>query len=122
VEKGRDYYLTGRNPDPNWQNRILAWSFDRMLQYSALDIVHLLAPTPLLLIAGSAAETLQQSRAAYEKANEPKELVLVEGGRHFDFYDLPEYVEPAVARIDIFFRAHLSPSRGAVDAAALAEA
>jgi uncharacterized protein len=107
VENGRQYYLTGRNPDPNWQNQILVWSFDKMLQYSALDIVHLLAPTPLLLIAGSKAETRQQSEAAYEKASEPKELLVIDGAMHFDIYDKPEYVEPAVAKIDSFFRAHL---------------
>jgi fermentation-respiration switch protein FrsA (DUF1100 family) len=78
-----------------------------MLQYSALDIVHLLAPTTLLLIAGSKAETRQQSEAAYEKASEPKELLVIDGAMHFDIYDKPEYVEPAVAKIDSFFRAHL---------------
>jgi fermentation-respiration switch protein FrsA (DUF1100 family) len=107
VENGKQYYLTARNPDPNWKNQTLAWSFDKMLQYSALDIIHLLAPTPLLLIAGSRAETLQQSQAAYEKADEPKELFVIDGGTHFDFYDKPEYVEPAVAKIVGFFKAHL---------------
>jgi fermentation-respiration switch protein FrsA (DUF1100 family) len=107
VENGKQYYLTDRNPDPNWKNQTLVWSFDKMLQFSALDIIQLLAPTPLLLIAGSAAETLAQSQAAYEKANEPKELYLVEGGTHFDFYDQPEYVEPAVTKIDAFLRAYL---------------
>jgi fermentation-respiration switch protein FrsA (DUF1100 family) len=107
VANGREYYLTDRNPDPNWQNQTLVWSFDKMLQYSALDIIDLLAPTPLLLIAGSQAETLAQSEAAYAKANEPKELFIVEGGKHFDFYDQPEFVEPAVAKIDTFLRAHL---------------
>jgi hypothetical protein len=107
VENGKQYYLTSRNPDPNWKNQTLMWSFDKMLQYSALDIIHLLAPTPLLLIAGSRAETLHQSQAAYASANEPKELFLVDGGTHFDFYDQPEYVEPAVAKIDTFFKAYL---------------
>jgi fermentation-respiration switch protein FrsA (DUF1100 family) len=107
VENGKQYYLTDRNPDPNWKNQTLLWSFDKMVQYSALDIIHLLAPTPLLLIAGSRAETLQQSQAAYDSANEPKELFLIDGGTHFDFYDQPEYVEPAVAKIDGFFKAHL---------------
>jgi fermentation-respiration switch protein FrsA (DUF1100 family) len=107
VENGKQYYLTERNPDPNWKNQTLAWSFDKMLQYSALDIIHLLAPTPLLLVAGSRAETLQQSQAAYEKAQEPKELVVIDGGTHFDFYDKPDYVDPAVAKIDSFFRTHL---------------
>jgi fermentation-respiration switch protein FrsA (DUF1100 family) len=122
VQNGREYYLTERNPDPNWQNQTLAWSFDKMIQYSALDTIHLLAPTPLLLIAGSAAETLQQSQAAYEKANEPKELFLVDGGKHFDFYDQPEYVDSAVAKIAPFFQKHLSPGDTSIDAAALAEA
>jgi hypothetical protein len=107
VENGKQYYLTDRNPDPNWKNQTLVWSFDKMLQFSALDIIELLAPTPLLLIAGSRAETLAQSQAAYEKAKEPKELYLVDGGTHFDFYDKPEYVEPAVAKIDSFLRTHL---------------
>ncbi|MDX6546537.1 MAG: uncharacterized protein QOG33_87 [Gaiellales bacterium] len=107
VANGRKYYLTDRNPDANWENQTLAWSFDKMLQYSALDIVHLLAPTPLLLIAGSRAETLAQSEAAYAKANEPKELFLIDGGTHFDFYDQPAYVEPAVDKIDSFLRTHL---------------
>ena len=56
---------------------------------------------------GSEAETLQQSQAAYTTANEPKELLVIDGGTHFDFYDQPEYVEPAVAKIDGFFKAHL---------------
>jgi fermentation-respiration switch protein FrsA (DUF1100 family) len=107
VENAKGYYLTDRNPDPKWKNQILAWSFDKMLQYSALDIIDLLAPTPLLLIAGSRAETLGQSEAAYQKANEPKELFVIDGGTHFDFYDEPEYVEQAVAKIDSFFKAHL---------------
>ncbi|HET6291975.1 MAG TPA: alpha/beta hydrolase [Kribbella sp.] len=107
VENGKQYYLTDRNPDPDWKNQTLVWSFDKMLQYSALDVIHLLSPTPLLLIAGSRAETLQQSQAAHEMANEPKELFLIEGGTHFDFYDRPDYVEPAVAKIDSFLTTHL---------------
>ncbi|SDT45381.1 alpha/beta hydrolase [Bradyrhizobium canariense] len=107
VENGKKYYLTDRNPDQKWQNQTLLWSFDKMLQFSALDIIQLLAPTPLLVIAGSEAETLAQSEAAYAKAREPKELFIIEGGCHFDFYDRPEYVDPAVIRIDKFLRAHL---------------
>jgi fermentation-respiration switch protein FrsA (DUF1100 family) len=77
-----------------------------MLQYSALDIVQLV-PTPLLLIAGSQAETPQQTEDVYEKANEPKELFVFDGGAHFEFYDKPENVELAIAKIDRFFQAHL---------------
>lgn len=48
-----------------------------------------------------------QSEAAYAKAHEPKELFLIEGGTHFDFYDRPEYVGPAIAKIEAFLKQHL---------------
>jgi fermentation-respiration switch protein FrsA (DUF1100 family) len=62
------------------------------VQFSALDIIELLSPTLLLVIAGTAAETFDQSQRAYDRAREPKELFLVEGGTHFNFYDRPEFV------------------------------
>ena len=95
------------NQDPNWRNQTLLWSYDKMIQFSALDTVELLAPTPLLVIAGNKAETLGQSEAVYAKAQAPKDLFLIEGGTHFDFYDRPEYVTPALAKIDTFFKSHL---------------
>jgi uncharacterized protein len=106
-ENGKKFYLTDRNQDPNWRNQTLLWSYDKMIQFSALDTVELLAPTPLLVIAGDQAETLGQSEAVYAKAKEPKELFLIQGGTHFDFYDQPEYVTPALAKIDAFFKQHL---------------
>jgi fermentation-respiration switch protein FrsA (DUF1100 family) len=106
-ENGKKFYLTDRNQDPNWRNQTLLWSYDKMLQFSALDTIALLAPTPLLLIAGTEAETLAQSEAAYAQASDPKELFLIEGGTHFDLYDRPEYVGPAIARIDTFLNEHL---------------
>ncbi|HTF48817.1 MAG TPA: alpha/beta hydrolase [Pseudonocardia sp.] len=106
-ENGKKFYLTERNQDPNWRNQTLLWSYDKMIQFSALDAVELLAPTPLLVIAGDQAETLGQSQALYAKAQQPKELFLIEGGTHFDFYDLPEYLTPALAKIDTFLKHHL---------------
>jgi uncharacterized protein len=106
-ENGKKFYLTERNQDPNWVNQTLLWSFDKMIQFSALDTVELLAPTPLLVIAGDKAETLGQSEAIYAKAREPKELHLIEGATHFDLYDRPEFVGPAVASIDSFFKKRL---------------
>ena len=106
-ENGKKFYLTDRNQDPNWRNQTLLWSYDKMIQFSVLDTAELLAPTPLLVIAGDQAETLGQSEAVYAKAKEPKELFLVQGGTHFDFYDQPEYVTPALAKIDAFFKQHL---------------
>jgi fermentation-respiration switch protein FrsA (DUF1100 family) len=106
-ENGKKFYLTDRNQDPNWRNQTLLWSYDKMIQFSAIDTADLLAPTPLLVIAGGKAETLDQSERLYEHAQGVKELHVIEGGMHFDFYDLPRYVGPAVTRINEFFTIHL---------------
>jgi fermentation-respiration switch protein FrsA (DUF1100 family) len=106
-EKGKRFYLTERNQDPNWVNQTLLWSYDKMIQFSALDTVELLTPTPLLVIAGDKAETLGQSEAVYAKAQEPKELHLIEGATHFDLYDQAAFLAPAIVKIDSFFKQHL---------------
>ena len=106
-ENGKKFYLSERNQDANWVNQTLLWSYDRMIQFSALDTVELLAPTPLLVIAGDRAETIGQSQAVYAKAGEPKQLHLLEGATHFDLYDRLEFVDPAIATIDAFFAKHL---------------
>ena len=102
-ENAKKFYLTDRNHDPNWRNETLLWSYDKMIQFSAIDTIDLLAPTPLLVIAGSQAETLEHSQRLYEHAQEAKELHVIDGGTHFDFYDRPQYVGPAVTKIDEFF-------------------
>jgi len=108
-ENGKKFYLTDRNKDANWRNETLLWSYDKMIQFSAIDTADLLTPTPLLVIAGSKAETLEHSELLYERAQGLKELEVIDGGMHFDFYDRPHYVDPAVAKINEFFTRHLQP-------------
>jgi hypothetical protein len=103
-ENGKRLYLTDRNHDPNWRNKTLLWSYDKMIQFSAIDTADLLAPTPLQVIAGSLAEPLDQSERFYKRAQGDKDLHIIEGGKHFDLYDLPGYVGPAVNKINEFFR------------------
>src|ERR671918_2412090 len=105
-ENAKKFYFTDRNHDPNWRNETLLWSYDKMIQFSAIDTAGLLTPTPLLVIAGSQAETLEHSERLYEHAQEAKELHVIEGGTHFDFYDRPQYVGPAITKITEFFTNH----------------
>jgi len=72
---------------------------------------------PLLVIAGSKADTIFWSREVYEKAREPKERHVIQGATHIDLYDRPQFVTPAVSRLADFFRRHLADARGSSDAA-----
>ena len=36
-----------------------------------------------------------------------RDLMVVEGAGHYDMYDRPEYVDPAVERLAAFYREHL---------------
>ena len=72
--------------------------------FEQLDTI---SPRPLLVIAGSKADTLFWSREVYEKAKEPRELHVIEGATHIDMYDRPQFVTPAVSKLADFFGRHL---------------
>ncbi|WP_327238838.1 alpha/beta hydrolase [Streptomyces sp. NBC_01317] len=81
---------------------------DLLAQYDSYAMIRLISPRPLLVIAGSEAESAYFSREAVEKTAEPKELFVVDGATHVDLYDKDEYVTPAVAKLTEFFGKHLA--------------
>lgn len=107
VREATDYYLTPRGAHPNARNRFVVTSPGLHMAYYPLEHMELVAPRPVLLIAGERAETLKFSQAAYAKAQQPKELLVIPGASHFDLYDKPEYVTPAVDKLAEFFGGHL---------------
>lgn len=107
VREATDYYLTPRGAHPNARNRFVVTSPGLHMAYYPLEHMELVAPRPVLLIAGERAETLKFSQAAYAKAQQPKELLVIPGASHFDLYDKPEYVTPAVDKLAEFFGEHL---------------
>ncbi|AWS44013.1 alpha/beta hydrolase [Streptosporangium sp. 'caverna'] len=104
---GWEYYRTPRGHHPRSENRFVLRSIDLIAQFSAFDLVHLISPRPLLMIAGTEAATAYLSREAIEKAQEPKELFWIDGATHVDLYDREEYLPTAVAKLADFFGAHL---------------
>jgi uncharacterized protein len=107
IREATDYYRTPRAQHPNSQNWILLSSIDTIAEYSSYDHVDTISPHPLLMIAGTKADTRYFSEMAIEKAKEPKELFLIEGATHIGLYDKKEYVDPAVEKLNSFFNQHL---------------
>lgn len=104
LREGYDYYRTSRGQHPNSKGRFLFTSIDKMTTFSVFDYLGDFLTQPLLLIAGSEADTRVYSERAYEIAKCKKELFIVDGATHIALYDVPEYVEKAVNKMVEFFK------------------
>lgn len=105
LQEAADYYLTPRGQHPNAPNKMLLTSLSNMVAFSGFDRVDLLTQ-PVLIIAGSKAESLWHSQELYAKAAGPKELLIVDGATHMDLYD-GERVTEVVGKLSPFFKRHL---------------
>ncbi|GAB92542.1 alpha/beta hydrolase [Gordonia rhizosphera] len=104
-----DYYLTPRAQHPNAQNKyLLSASIPRIMGFDAFNLVEDLFTKPVIMVAGSEAGSLWHSTELHAKLNSTKKLVVVDGGTHMDFYDVPKYVDRAVSEIKPFLDEHLA--------------
>ncbi|GGZ32036.1 alpha/beta hydrolase [Streptomyces poonensis] len=103
-----EFYCTPRGHHPRAVQGWVLRSVDQLAQYDSYAMIELISPRPLLMIAGSEAESAYFSREAIAQAAEPKELVTIDGATHIDLYDRDEYVTPAVAELAEFFGKHLA--------------
>lgn len=77
-------------------------------QRVAFHLVGDLLTQPLLIVAGSEAGSLWHSTELHAKARGAKKLVVIDGGAHMDFYDVPKYVDRALAEAVPFFETNLA--------------
>jgi fermentation-respiration switch protein FrsA (DUF1100 family) len=106
--EGHDYYRTPRAQHPNSPNRYVFSSLPEQMAFFPFEQLDTISPRPILVVAGSRADTLFWSQQVCQKAKEPKELFVVEGATHIDLYDRPQFVTPAVAKLKEFFGRHLA--------------
>jgi hypothetical protein len=106
--EGFEYYCTPRGQHPRSAKSLPWTSVDRIAAFDAFARADLIAPRPLLLLAGREAVTSWMAVEAFGNAREPKELYWVDGASHVDLYDKEEYVAEAVARLADFFTASLT--------------
>lgn len=107
LQQAADYYLTPRAQHSRSPNQMLLSGLADWVSFDAFDRVETFLTRPLLSIAGSEAGSLWHSVELNAKAAGPKELVIVEGATHMDFYDRPVFVDPAVEKLAAFYAATL---------------
>ena len=110
--EGYYYYRTPRAQHPNSPNRYVFSSLPLQMAFFPFDQLDTISPRPVLVIAGSKADTLFWSEEVDKKAKEPKELHIVKGATHIDMYDRPQFVTPAVAKLTAFFDSHFGEGGG----------
>ena len=81
---------------------------DETLSFHAEWVVDKIAPRPLLLITTDDDRLVppEESQALYDKANEPKKLVVLEGFGHYEVY-VPPAFDQVMAETTAWFREHL---------------
>ncbi len=107
MREAYDYYRTPRAQHPNSPNRFLFKSVDKLMAFSATTQISDYLTQPMLLIAGTEADTRGYSEQFYELSNGPKELFWVKGATHIAMYDIPEYVDQSVNKLTEFFRENI---------------
>ncbi|KAM5348953.1 hypothetical protein ACJ41O_008776 [Fusarium nematophilum] len=106
-----DYYRTPRGFFHTSQNIMDGSSTPLLVRFDAWQFADQYLTQPTLLIAGEEADSRWQTDKIHDKiknANANATKILVQGGRHMDFYDREQYVAPALANIVEFFNAHLN--------------
>ena len=106
--QGFEYYgKTHAHPNSNaryTQSSLL--DLARFDAAAAMDLID----QPLLMMAGSKADSLYMTEAAFPRATraKDKELFLIDGATHIETYWKPEYVKQAMAKLTQFFGKNLA--------------
>ena len=100
------YYRTHAHPNSTFLYTMS--SLLDLMTWDATDQIELINQ-PLLMIAGSKADTKYMTDEAFPKATDAKnkELFLIDGATHIQSYWKPEYVNKAVAKLADFFGKNL---------------
>ncbi len=101
--EGMMYYgKTHRHPNSTFA--YTTSSLMDLMTWDARDQIELI-DQPLLMMAGSKADSLYMTKEAYELATgtKDKELFLVDGATHIQTYYVPQYVDQFVAKLQDFY-------------------
>ena len=88
---------------PNSPNLFMFTGLANRMTFDAYEFIPEYLDRPFLVINGSKAGSLWQSKKAYDLSNGPKELWIVDGAGHFDFYNNSECITKTFDKIAEFF-------------------
>ncbi len=101
--QGYEYYWK-THAHPNSTFRYTTSSLLDLMRFDAQSNMDLINQ-PLLMMAGTKADSLYMTESAFKMATgtQNKELFLIDGATHIETYWVPRYVDQAMQKLDIFF-------------------
>lgn len=101
--QGYEYYWR-THAHPNSTFKYTMSSLLDLMRWDATDQIELI-DQPLLMIAGSKADSLYMSEDAFAKATgtKDKELFKIDGATHIETYWVPKYVDSAMGKLTPFY-------------------
>ena len=101
--QGYEYYWK-THAHPNSTFKYTTSSLLDLMRFDATDQIDLI-DQPLLMIAGSQADSLYMTEDAFAKASgtKDKELFKIEGATHIETYWVPKYVDAALGKLAPFY-------------------
>lgn len=104
------FYRTPRGYHKNSTNRRHYRSDALILGFDAFHLADELLTQPVQVVvggAGGSTGSLEDGRQLTHMARKAEHILEIEGARHYEMYDKPEYVQQAVERLGEFFNEHL---------------
>jgi fermentation-respiration switch protein FrsA (DUF1100 family) len=102
------YYYNRTHAHPNSTFRYTMSSLLDLMEFDATTNMDLINQ-PLLMMAGSKADTFYMTESAFNQAtgSKDKELFLIQGATHIQTYYVPDYVAQAMNKLNEFFGKYL---------------
>lgn len=102
--QGYEYYWK-THAHPNSTFKYTTSSLLDLMRFDATNQIELIQQ-PLLMIAGSKADSLYMTEDAFAKATgtKDKELFEIDGATHIETYWVPKYVDAAIGKLPVFCR------------------
>ncbi|MEZ6004607.1 MAG: alpha/beta hydrolase [Planctomycetota bacterium] len=108
LKEAWEYYHTPRASCPTAPGWGTARSLTQLATFDAFHFAENFLTQPLLVIAGSQAESKWMSDdLMHRAASKDKRLHIIDGANHMMLYDIPQYVDQATEQLGPFFRAKL---------------
>lgn len=103
-----EYYGMERGYHPNTLANFTLTSSLSFMNFPLMSYIDTISPRPILFIMGEKAHSRYYTEEAYERAAEPKELMIIPGARHIDLYDGGDNNYIPFDKLESFFNEHLN--------------